>query len=148
MLHPVLRQLLLWGIKTISIMTMKSLFAPLFIFAALLASSLSADVQQASPQQFAALIGTEDTLLIDVRTPAETKEAKLENAQELDYNAKGFAEKLLELPQDKTLLIYCRSGNRSGQAAAFLESKGYTKIVNLAGGINAWKAAKLPIVSR
>ncbi len=127
---------------------MKSLFPPLFIFATLLAATLSADIQQASPQQFAALIGTEDTLLIDVRTPAETKEAKLGNAQELDFNAKGFAEKLLELPRDKTLLIYCRSGNRSGQAAAFLESKGYTRIVNLTGGIIAWKAAKLPVVSQ
>lgn len=122
---------------------MKKFFASML--AIFFPAVLSANVEQADPARFAELIASEDTLLIDVRTPGEVDEAKIPDALEIDFYSDDFAEKIAKLPKDKTLLLYCRSGNRSGQTAKRLEDQGYTKLVNLAGGINAWKAANLPL---
>lgn len=123
-------------------------FCQLLCLFSLLIPTLQAEVEQAEPKAFAALIETEDTVLVDVRTPGETAIEKLTGAMELDFYAGDFAAKILTLPREKTLLLYCRSGNRSGKAAAFLESNGYQNLVNLGGGIIAWKAAKMPVTSK
>lgn len=41
--------------------------------------------------------------------------------------------------KNEELIVYCRSGNRSGQAATFLETMGFTNVKNLSGGMNAWR---------
>ncbi len=125
---------------------MNRFFRPsLFIISIFATLSLYADIEQANPIRFSELIATENTLLIDVRTPAEAKEARIKNSIVIDFYSELFAEKIQELPKDKILLLYCRSGNRSGKTAVFLESKGYQNLVNLAGGINAWKIEALPV---
>ena len=50
-----------------------------------------------------------------------------------------------ELPQDRPLLMICRTGARSGQATAFLLANGWTDVVNVAGGTLAWERAGLPV---
>jgi len=54
-----------------------------------------------------------------------------------------------ELPADKTapLVLYCRSGRMSTEAATVLAGMGYTNVYNLVGGFNAWSAAGLPLVN-
>lgn len=106
-----------------------------------------ADIESASPEQFAEKIELENTLLVDVRTPAETAEAKIEGAIEINFNAADFEAQISQLPEDKTILLYCRSGNRSGQAATILENLDYEKLVNLEGGMIAWKAEGRPVLS-
>lgn len=113
-----------------------------------LSAVLKAEIEKATPAQFAKLMEEEGAVLVDVRSPQETKQGKLEGALEFDFYANAFAEAIQTLPRDKTLLLYCRSGNRSGQAAALLHSKGYKKLVNLDGGILAWRAASLPLNSK
>jgi len=51
----------------------------------------------------------------------------------------------LEPYKNKTIIAVCRSGNRSGRAATFLNSKGYT-VANLLGGMVKWNDEKLPVV--
>ena len=97
-----------------------------------------------SPKESASWIkDKKDLQLIDVRTPGEYREGHLANAkliplQELDR-------RLPEIDKSKPILLYCRSGHRSGNALKILVGKGYTEAKHMEGGINAWQAAGLPV---
>ena len=77
--------------------------------------------------------------LVDVREPYENAEFNiggllhpLGKIQDLDIDA-------LEAMKDQEVIIYCRSGNRSGQACMMLETMGSTNVINLTGGMLAWQ---------
>jgi rhodanese-related sulfurtransferase len=55
--------------------------------------------------------------------------------------------KAQEIPQDKPVVLYCRSGARSAQACAFMPQKGFDNMHNLTGGILAWARSGKPIAS-
>ncbi|MDO5729145.1 MAG: rhodanese-like domain-containing protein [Actinomycetaceae bacterium] len=78
-----------------------------------------------------------DVLLIDVRTEEEFAAGHVPGAINIPLDQ--IAEKISEVSADQTqpLALYCRSGNRSGQALSVLESVGYQKLVNL-GGIGSY----------
>jgi rhodanese-related sulfurtransferase len=95
--------------------------------------------QDISVTEFAERIGGENTVLLDVRTPGETAKGIIEGAIEIDYRASDFAEKLSELDPNKTYLIYCASGGRSGNTCGKLNEMGFGKVYNLKGGYSAWK---------
>ncbi|UYZ64230.1 rhodanese-like domain-containing protein [Hymenobacter weizhouensis] len=79
-----------------------------------------------------------DAVLLDVRTPAEYAAGHLPGAQNLDYRSPEFAKQLALLDPQKTYVLYCASGNRSGKAAVLMQEKGFQKVVN-AGGYPALK---------
>ena len=89
----------------------------------------------------------DDCVLLDVRTPAEYKEGHLKGAINIDVkDSINFMKKALEvLPKNKTVMVYCRSGKRSANAAGKLATEGYF-VFNLEGGITAWKEAGKEIV--
>ena len=91
--------------------------------------------------QFKSLIGQPDHILLDVRTPEEITEGMIEGAQHIDFHGEDFGAKIKALDKDKTYLVYCRSGNRSGQTTVLMEREGFKKAYNLMGGYTAWKAA-------
>ena len=78
---------------------------------------------------------TPDAVLIDVRTPAEFNGGKLPGAKNIDIFSKDFLNQIDKLAKDKTYLLYCRSGNRSGQACNIMAGRGFTKLYNLSGGV-------------
>lgn len=85
--------------------------------------------------------------LVDVRTPQEYAEGHIDGALNINVQSDDFKELVLrELSKDSTVLVYCRSGRRSLDAAEILTSLGY-KVVNLKGGIIEWKEDGLPVVS-
>jgi rhodanese-related sulfurtransferase len=95
--------------------------------------------QDLAPKEFLqAFESTEDKLLVDVRTPMEIEDASIDGHIAINFQDASFPSKILELDKDKTIFVYCRSGNRSGQACRYLASKGYDKLVNLKGGMLAW----------
>ena len=98
-------------------------------------SSLSTlvDVTQAK-----ALIEAQSVTLIDVRTPAETKEGMIEGAIEIDYRAGGFRENLNKLDKNKAYLVYCKSGGRSAKTQKMMNELGFLKVYDLDGGYTAW----------
>lgn len=101
--------------------------------------------ENADVNGFAAQIADPDVVLLDVRTAKEFGEGHLQNALNIDVKQSGFAEKAKSiLPTDKTIAVYCRSGVRSVIAANQLAAEGY-KVINLKGGIKAWKEAGMPV---
>jgi rhodanese-related sulfurtransferase len=85
--------------------------------------------------------------IVDVRAQADwDKDGYIEGATLIPFPE--FLKNLDKLPADKnaSILIYCASGHRGGMALMALRMLGYADVINLNGGLNAWKAAKLPVV--
>jgi rhodanese-related sulfurtransferase len=89
----------------------------------------------------------DDLVVLDIRTPEEFAEGHLEGAVLVDFYAPDFAEQLAALDTDVPYLLYCRSGNRSGQALGVMEQLGFTSVANVDGGILAWSDAGLPVTT-
>lgn len=73
--------------------------------------------------------------LLDVRTKSEFEAGHLKNATNIDFYDPNFANTINQLDKDKKYLVYCRSGNRSGQAIEIMKKQGFKNILNLSGGI-------------
>ncbi len=84
-----------------------------------------------------------DLLILDVRTRSEYDQSHLAGAVLIPVEE--MASRLGEVPADRPLLVYCRSGMRSQQASAILTSNGFS-VYNMLGGINDWLAAGYPTV--
>ncbi|RIH89709.1 putative adenylyltransferase/sulfurtransferase MoeZ [Meiothermus luteus] len=82
-------------------------------------------------------------LFVDVREPEEFAQARIEGARLIPLSE--FAARYQEIPKDAPVVLYCRSGARSAQAAAWLSAKGHPNVLNLDGGILAWYQAGLPL---
>jgi rhodanese-related sulfurtransferase len=83
------------------------------------------------------------TLLIDVRERREYESVRADGAALLPLSQ--FMARYTVLPRDRTLMLICRTGVRSLQAARFLAGQGYTDVINVVGGTNAWHLAGLPV---
>jgi phage shock protein E len=81
--------------------------------------------------------GDEDFVILDVRTPQEFGAGHVEGAINIDFYRADFRELLADLDRDKTYLVYCRSGSRSGNTMAILEELEFASAYNLLGGFNA-----------
>ncbi len=88
-----------------------------------------------------------DVLLIDVRLPAEFRAGKIENAVNIPL-LKISDKKTGRLNKSSIILLYCTSGIRSCRAALKLHALGFKNLFSLAGGINGWKKAGLPVRKR
>lgn len=80
---------------------------------------------------------TKGAVLVDVRTQSEFKGGSLKGARHIDFMSYSFKDEFLKLDKNKEYFLFCRSGNRSGQACNILSKEGY-KVYNLAGGIGDW----------
>jgi len=83
-------------------------------------------------------------VFIDVRTPEEYSESHIEGAKPIPLQQ--LEQRLAEVPKDKQVYLYCRSGKRSVAAATVLVKAGFTNIENVEGGITAWKEAGYPVI--
>ncbi len=97
--------------------------------------------------EFKAKITTAEPFqLLDVRTPEECAEGMLDNALAMDFYEDSFEAELNTLDPNVPVLVYCRSGGRSGKTMDILQSKGFVEVYNLDGGITAWGEAGEDIV--
>ncbi len=83
-------------------------------------------------------------LFIDVRTPAEYAEGHVQGAKLIPVQE--LEQRLAEVPKEKRVYLYCRSGKRSAAAAKILVKSGFTNIENIEGGIEAWRSAGYPVI--
>jgi rhodanese-related sulfurtransferase len=98
--------------------------------------------------QFAKNIQQPGIQLLDCRTAGEFRSGHLEGALQADWTDDAqFAERTRYLDKSKPVYVYCLSGSRSSGAAEMLRSQGYREVVNLKGGLIAWKKAGYALVS-
>ena len=85
----------------------------------------------------------EHLFVLDVRTPQEYAEGHVPGAVNVPYDQ--LASRLAEVPKDKDVVLYCKSGRRAGIAADVLAANGYTRLSHLEGDMNAWVEKGRPI---
>lgn len=114
------------------------LMCMLLVLAGCAASKDEGSYRQVNMEEAIAMMAEEtDYLILDVRTPEEFAEKHIPNAINIP-NEKIGTDEIKELPdKDQLILVYCRSGNRSKQAAGKLAALEYTNVVEF-GGINDW----------
>ena len=91
------------------------------------------------------LINRRDAVIVDVREPNEFKTGRIPNSRNLTLDKIADGAKGLEKFKSKPILVVCQTGARSAQAVRNLEKQGFTEVVALAGGINAWQQAQMPV---
>jgi rhodanese-related sulfurtransferase len=91
------------------------------------------------------LAGADPPLAIDVRAPSERETKHLAGSVSVPLN--HLSARLAELPAGRPLLVFCAGGYRSSIAASLLQQHGFSAVSEIAGGMTAWEAAQLPIVS-
>lgn len=126
---------------------MKRLVTSLLALLGLATACERLEYENADANTFASRIASPDVVVLDVRTAAEYGEGHIQGAINIDVKEDNFIETAKStLQTDKTIAVYCRGGRRSVTAAEKLVAEHY-KVVNLEGGIMAWKDAGLPIVT-
>src|SRR5262249_19241836 len=107
---------------------------------------LVAKTERLSAPFAAEMIASNDApVVVDVRAPREREEKRIEGS--LSVPLTRLAESLGTLPKNRPLLVYCAGGYRSSIAASLLQRAGFGAVSEIAGGIAAWEAAKLPVLS-
>ena len=81
-------------------------------------------------------------MLLDVRTPQEFASGHIAGAENIALQS--LPQRIGDIPQDRPIVIYCRSGSRSRSAARVLAQAGYVDVYDL-GGIIKWQASGLPV---
>jgi rhodanese-related sulfurtransferase len=85
-------------------------------------------------------------LMFDVRTRAEFESGHVIDARHLPQEDLAKAAEALKRYRDKVVIACCESGTRSSSAARVLKAQGFTRVVNLRGGLAAWRGENLPLV--
>lgn len=102
-------------------------------------TSESENIELLDASEFRKGIQNKEAQLVDVRTKREFQEGAIETARNIDFTRPQFFNSEIEkLDKSKPVYLYCRSGNRSHQAALKLEKMGFQEIYDLRGGIMSW----------
>ena len=119
-----------------------------FLFATLVSAGALAAEPVLVPVSQEALLerqqkGDEATYVLDVRSPEEYASGHVPGAVNIPYDQ--IASRIAEVPKDKDVVLYCKSGRRAGIAAETLAGQGYTRLQHLEGDIVAWVAKGRPV---
>ena len=96
-------------------------------------------IKLVTPEEMKELSQMDGVQLVDVRTPEEFKEGHIKGFQNIDFSSETFKEDLEKLDKTQPVIVYCKSGNRSGKSCKIMKEKGFVKIYDLEGGIEQWK---------
>jgi rhodanese-related sulfurtransferase len=86
-----------------------------------------------------------DAVVLDVRTKEEYDKGHIAGSVLLDISSPDFAKEIAKLDKNKTYLVHCQAGGRSSRACKRMAEGKFSKLYNLAGGMNAWEKAGKPI---
>ena len=97
----------------------------------------SKDINVISDTQFIEIQHT-DYILVDVRTIEEYESGHIQDAINFDFYSRSFQKEILSLDKSSSIILYCRTQNRSTKTANYLKENGYKEITVLEGGITSW----------
>ena len=121
-----------------------ALIASVLLLAGCSSSTTASDL---SVTEFSAKIAEAGVISLDVRTPGEFAEGYIQGARLIDFQSGNFENEIAALDKNATYAVYCRSGNRSGQAVKVMQDAGFTNVFNMNGGVIDWANAGLPLVN-
>jgi len=110
-------------------------------------STATAEIQLVTAADAAAVLEDRapEVVLLDVRTLEEFQEVRVPGSVNVDFYATDFAAQLDTLAKDVPYVVYCRSGNRSGQTMNIMRELGFSEVWDVDGGIISWNEAGLPL---
>jgi len=97
----------------------------------------SNEINEISDAQFTEIQDT-DFILVDVRTTEEYESGHIQDAVNFDFYSESFQKEILSLDKSSSIILYCRTQNRSTKTANYLKENGYKEITVLEGGITSW----------
>jgi rhodanese-related sulfurtransferase len=117
------------------------------LFSAIIVSCTAQTKTALTADEFEKAITTKENIqILDVRTPGEFFSGHIKNALQADWNDKAeFERRLAFVDKSKPVYVYCLAGGRSATAADKMRKLGYSKVYELQGGTNAWRAANKPL---
>jgi rhodanese-related sulfurtransferase len=121
-----------------------TILASVLLLAGCSSSSSAIDL---SVSEFSSKVTEAGIITLDVRTPGEFNEGHIDGALLIDFQSGNFENEIASLDKSKTYAVYCRSGNRSGEAVKVMSDAGFTNLYNLNGGVIDWANAGLPLVN-
>jgi rhodanese-related sulfurtransferase len=130
---------------------MKKLLLVVLVLTAILVNAQNQVINRLTAEEFynKTLQAKEDEsniVLIDIRTKPEFEAGHIEGALMIDFYANKYIDNLKELDRTKTYIIYCRSGNRTGQTLQVMQQLGFENTSDLHHGIKSWVAAGYTLV--
>ena len=121
-----------------------ALMASVLLLAGCSSSSGAVDL---GVSEFATKVAEAGVITLDVRTLGEYMGGFIQGAQNIDFQSGNFENEIASLDKNATYAVYCRSGNRSGQAVKVMHDAGFHNVYNLNGGVIDWANAGLPLVN-
>ena len=97
----------------------------------------STEINVISDTQFIEIQDT-DYILVDVRTMEEYESGHIQDAVNFDFYSESFQNDILTLDKSSSIILYCRTQNRSTKTANYLKENGYKEITVIEGGITSW----------
>ena len=97
----------------------------------------SSEINVISDAEFTEIQDT-DYILVDVRTIEEYESGHIQDAINFDFYSGSFQKEILSLDKSSSIILYCRTQNRSTKTANYLKENGYKEITVLEGGITSW----------
>jgi rhodanese-related sulfurtransferase/glyoxylase-like metal-dependent hydrolase (beta-lactamase superfamily II) len=109
-------------------------------------TDLMTGTTRVTPEEASAALATSTPpLVLDIRAPKEWQKSHIDGSVNIPLN--HLTERIDEVPKDRPVLVHCAGGYRSSIAAGLLQQHGRVQLTELTGGITAWEAAGLPVVS-
>ncbi len=119
---------------------MNKLFAVLLVSILISSCAIGQITNDIDIDEFRKKMASQNYILVDVRTEKEFDDGHIENALNIDYFSTTFSDEISNIGLERPVLVYCRSGNRSGKSMRIMSDLGFKEVYNLIGGIKGWKA--------
>lgn len=127
---------------------MKNVLIFLLLFTNLFcnAQNDNAEKKQVDASEFEKGITQPGIQVLDVRTAGEFKSGHIAHAMQANWlDKKEFTQRIQYVNKDEPIYIYCQVGGRSAAAANWLRNNGYKRVIELSGGLNAWRSQGKPV---